>query len=53
MFSLTKKIYQKKGIRGFFKGFTIQIVKTIPSHAASFGVYELCKTKFGIQKKGH
>jgi hypothetical protein len=51
MFSLSKEMYKTKGISSFFKGYSIQIVKTIPSHAVSFGVYELCKKWFGISGK--
>jgi solute carrier family 25 phosphate transporter 23/24/25/41 len=37
-----------EGLRGLFKGFMPQLLKSAPSHAIMFGVYEQCKRWFNI-----
>ena len=37
------KIYIKEGINGFYKGFGINLFKSIPEAAIQFAVYEYCK----------
>jgi solute carrier family 25 phosphate transporter 23/24/25/41 len=47
---LVGEIMKTQGIKGFFKGFTVSVVKTIPANAISFGVYELSKNLFGLNQ---
>lgn len=51
LFSIIKDIQMNDGVKGYFKGYPISIFKTIPSHAISFGIYELFKRVFGLKEK--
>ncbi|KAL0491940.1 mitochondrial substrate carrier family protein C [Acrasis kona] len=46
-------IYKVEGTRGLFKGFVPQLLKSAPSHAIMFGVYEQCKRWFGLKDSHH
>ena len=43
------KIYIKDGIKGFYKGLGVNIIKCIPGASIQFGVYDICKN-YGISK---
>ncbi|KAL9650279.1 hypothetical protein ABK040_014934 [Willaertia magna] len=49
------KIIQKEGLSAFYKGFGVNLIKSIPSHGITFGVYEGCKRllKFEESHKKH
>ena len=38
-----KKIYKNHGIKGFYQGLLVNIIKCIPGAAIQFTVYEKCK----------
>eukprot|EP01112_Ceratiomyxa_fruticulosa_P020775 TRINITY_DN7172_c0_g1_i1.p1 TRINITY_DN7172_c0_g1~~TRINITY_DN7172_c0_g1_i1.p1 ORF type:complete len:301 (+),score=46.79 TRINITY_DN7172_c0_g1_i1:874-1776(+) len=42
-----KKIYAKEGIRGFYKGFSVCFIRSIPANAACFVVYEKARDLLG------
>jgi solute carrier family 25 phosphate transporter 23/24/25/41 len=49
-------IVKYEGPKGLFRGFVPQLLKSAPSHAIMFGVYEQCKRWFGLKdhhKHGH
>jgi len=42
-----RKIYASQGVKGFFKGFTPCIIRSIPANAACFAVYEQARKFMG------
>jgi solute carrier family 25 phosphate transporter 23/24/25/41 len=45
-----RKIWEQEGARGFYRGFTANALKTIPSNGIRFVAYEWCKRLYGVQK---
>lgn len=41
MFKISKDIYKKEGLKTFYKGCLIRIMRTTPAVCVSFGVYEM------------
>lgn len=41
---------QQEGMRGFYRGFTANALKTVPSNGIRFVAYEYCKKLVGVQK---
>jgi len=40
MFDVFRKTYKQEGWRGFYRGLTVQLIKTAPSSAITFLIYE-------------
>lgn len=51
LISILKDVKTNDGFKGFYKGFSISLFKTVPSHAISFGIYEFFKRVFGLKEK--
>jgi solute carrier family 25 phosphate transporter 23/24/25/41 len=49
--SITRGIFKEAGIKGLFRGFPIALIKSVPAHGISFGVYEFMKRTLGVQEK--
>ncbi|KAG2388196.1 hypothetical protein C9374_001046 [Naegleria lovaniensis] len=47
------KIIQQEGTKALFKGFVPSMMKGIPAHGVTFGVYELVKRYLGFEEAGH
>jgi len=45
------KILRAEGIRGFFKGLSANIARTLPGAAIQFSCYDFCKQYFGLIPK--
>ena len=48
--SLNQCEFPQEGVRGFYRGFTANALKTIPSNGIRFVAYEWCKRLYGVQK---
>jgi solute carrier family 25 (mitochondrial phosphate transporter), member 23/24/25/41 len=49
--NVIKNTWKFEGPSGFFRGFTPAIVKGLPSHCISLGVYEYFRRVWGVEKK--
>ena len=46
LFDCIRKIYLKEGIRGFYTGLSVNIIKCIPGTSIQFVIYDYCKGLF-------
>ncbi|EGG15839.1 EF-hand domain-containing protein [Cavenderia fasciculata] len=51
LFDGLSKTVKKEGFKGLYRGIIPNFMKSIPSHAITFGVYEQLKQTFNISKK--
>jgi solute carrier family 25 protein 42 len=52
MVETLKRIYRREGVRGFFKGFSMNVVKGPLSVGVSFTTYDLLKRLLHIEERG-
>ena len=44
-----RKIYVKEGLKGFFRGWGLNVVRSLPGAAVQFTSYDLLKSVLGLQ----
>ena len=49
-FDAFRKIYQREGIKGYYRGLETAVIRTIPSAAIQFASYDLIKKWLGIHE---
>lgn len=50
VFATLSRVYRTSGLRGLYRGMTINFYRSVPQVAVSFSVYELLKQILGISK---
>ncbi len=48
--ALIRDIWRHEGAAGFTRGFAPSMVKGVPAHIVTFGVFEFFRRQFGISK---
>ena len=47
MIATARKLYAANGLRGFFRGFSPCMARSVPANAATFYAYELVRSMLG------